>query len=111
MKHNEPIPFEVAEQIQELGTRIRAARTRRNMDQAELARTSHIARTTLQRIEAGHPACGIGAIYTVLWTLGLLSTADGTADPDSDEHGKTLEAARRARRVRQPRAASDENNF
>jgi transcriptional regulator with XRE-family HTH domain len=111
MKHNEPIPFEVAEQIRELGTRIRAARTRRKMDQAELARTSHMARTTLHRIEAGNPACAIGAVYTVLWTLGLLSTAAGTADPDSDEHGKTLEAARQARRVRQPRAVSDDNNF
>lgn len=111
MKHNEPVPFEVAEQIRELGSRIRAARTRRKMDQVELAQTSHIARTTLQRIEAGHPECGIGAIYTVLWTLGLLSTAAGTADPDSDEHGKTLEAARRSRRVRHAGAASEENNF
>ncbi len=111
MKHDQPVPFEVAEQIRELGTRIRTARTRRQMDQAELARTSHIARTTLQRIEAGRPECGIGAIYTVLWTLGLLGTAAVTADPDSDEHGKTLEAARQARRVRHPRAAPDENDF
>lgn len=111
MKHNEPIPFEVAERIRELGSRIRVARTRRKMDQAELAQISHMARTTLRRIEAGHPACGIGAVYTVLWTLGLLPTAAGTADPDADEHGKTLEVARQARRVRHPRAASDENNF
>lgn len=111
MKHEEPVPFEVAERIRELGRRIRVARTRRKMDQAELAQISHMARTTLHRIEAGHPECGIGAVYTVLWTLGLLATTDGTADPDADEHGKTLEAARQARRVRQPRAVSDENDF
>lgn len=111
MKHFDPNPFEVAERVRELGARIRVARTRRKIDQAELARTSRMARTTLQRIEAGRPECSIGAIYTVLWALGLLATTDGVADPDSDEHGKTLEAARRVRRVHHPRTASDENNF
>ena len=111
MKQKEPLPFEVAEQIRELGARIRVARTRRRMDQAELAQACRIARTTLQRIEAGRPESGIAAVYTVLWTLGLLPTAAGTANPDSDEHGKTLEAARRSRRVRRPRAVSDENDF
>lgn len=111
MKHHESVPFEVAEHIRLLGTRVRVARLRRRMDQAELARACHIARTTLQRIEAGHPGSAIGAVYTVLWTLGLLQTAAGVADPDTDEHGKTLEAARLGKRAHRARTPAAENNF
>jgi transcriptional regulator with XRE-family HTH domain len=111
MKHEEPVPFEVAEQIRLLGTYVRLARIRRGMGQVELARASHMARTTLQRIEAGSPGSAIGAIYTALWTLGLLPAASGLADPETDEHGKTLEAARLAKRVRRARAQPDDNNF
>jgi transcriptional regulator with XRE-family HTH domain len=111
MKHKQPLPFEVAEQIRELGARVRLARVRRRLDQAELAQACHIARTTLQRIEGGNPECAVGALFTVLWTLGLLPTVAGVAAPDADDHGKTLEAARRGQRVRRARVAPDDNNF
>lgn len=111
MKHHDPIPFEVAEQVRELGHRVRVARLRRRLDQAELARNCHIARTTLQRIESGNAAVAVGSLYTVLWTLGLLPTAAGTADPDADEHGKTLDAARQVQRARPARTPIDDNNF
>jgi transcriptional regulator with XRE-family HTH domain len=111
MKREEPVPFEVAEQIRLLGTRVRQARIRRSLDQVELARACHMARTTLQRIEGGSTGSAISAIYTVLWTLGILPTASGLADPEADEHGKTLEAARQSKRVRRARAQPDESDF
>jgi len=111
MRHNDPFPFEVAEQIRELGHRVRTARLRRRLGQAELARACHIARTTLQRIEGGNPAVAVGSLYTVLWTLGLLATAAGTADPDADEHGKTLDGARQVLRARPARTPIDDDNF
>jgi DNA-binding XRE family transcriptional regulator len=111
MKHDEPVPFEVADQIRLLGARVRVARIRRRLNQAELAQSCHLARTTLQRIEAGSPGSAIGAVYTVLWTLGLLPSASALADPDADEHGKTLEAARLAKRVHRARAQADDHNF
>lgn len=111
MRQEQPLPFEVAQQIHQLGQRIRLARVRRRMSQDELAKTCQIARTTLHRIEAGAPGVAIGALYTVLWTLGLLSTASGVADPDLDDHGKILEAARQAKRVRRPSDKPDENDF
>ena len=45
----------------------------------------------------------------MLWTLGLLSTAAALANPDADEHGKILEAARRPKRVRHP--VDSDNDF
>ena len=111
MKQEEPVPFAVAEQIRLLGTRIRLARVRRGLDQVELAKTCHMARTTLQRIEAGSPGSAIGAIYTVLWTLGLLPSTSAVADPDADAHGRTLETAHQTKRVRRARAQPDDNDF
>ena len=81
------------------------------MSQDELAGASQLSRRTLYRIESGSPGIAIGNIYTVLWTLGLLPTADATANPDTDEHGKILEAARQAKRARQPGEKPDDNNF
>ena len=45
----------------------------------------------------------------MLWKLGLLGTAAALADPDTDEHGRILEAARRPQRVRQ--SAVVDNDF
>nr|WP_315848143.1 hypothetical protein [uncultured Rhodoferax sp.] len=36
----------------------------------------------------------------MLWKLGLLDTLDAVANPDTDDHGKILEAARMPQRVR-----------
>ncbi len=49
--------------------------------------------------------------FTVLWKLGLLSTAVALADPDADEHGRILEAARRPKRVRNPVDSDSDNDF
>ncbi len=104
-------PFEVAQAIKVLGERIRLARVRRRMSQDELARACQIARRTLYGIESGASGIAIGHVYAVLWTLGLLSTTDRIADPDADEHGKTLDAARQAQRVRHRSVKPDENDF
>jgi DNA-binding XRE family transcriptional regulator len=101
-------PFEVTESLAVLGQRIKKARMRRQMSQEELAQACRIARRTLFSMEAGAPGIAIGHVYTVLWTLGLLSSTQAVADPDTDDHGKILEAARLGKRVRRPSEA--ENN-
>jgi hypothetical protein len=53
----------------------------------------------------------MGAYITVLWALGLDKTLDGVAHPDSDIHGKTLEASRRPARVRKSRKSKNEYDF
>ena len=102
-------PLEVAAAVQQLGQNIRVARIRRRMSQEELAQACGITRKTLYALEKGGAASTLGTAFTVLWKLGLLSTAATLADSDSDEHGRILEAARRPRRVRQP--AAIDNDF
>ena len=105
------IPSEVSDRIRELGYRIRLARTRRSMSIAEVAAKAGINRNTLNALELGKPGVALGAYITVLWALGLDKTLEAVAHPDSDTHGKTLEASRRPERVRKSRKAKDEYDF
>lgn len=94
---------------QRLGENIRLARGRRRLSQEELAQACGITRKTLYGLEKGASSTTIGTVLAVLWKLGLLDTASALADPDADEHGKILEAARRPRRVRHP--VETDNDF
>ena len=105
------IPIEVSERIQRLGQRLRLARIRRGWSIVELATKAGINRNTLGALEIGKPGVAIGAYVTVLWALGLEKTLDGVAHPDTDAHGKALEASRRPKRVRKTQKSKDEYDF
>jgi len=47
----------------------------------------------------------------VLWALGLEKSLDAMADPDTDVHGKALEASRRPTRVGKPRKSGNDYDF
>ena len=94
---------------QRLGENVRLARVRRRMSQQELAQACGITRKTVYALEKGAHGTTIAAVFAVLWKLGLLSTVQAIADPDADEHGRVLEAARRPQRVRPP--AEADNDF
>lgn len=98
---------EVTSAVQQLGDNVRLARVRRRLSQEELAQACGITRKTLYALEKGASGASIATAFAVLWKLGLLGTAVALADPDADEHGKILEAARRPQRVRHP---VDSNN-
>jgi DNA-binding XRE family transcriptional regulator len=101
--------FEVSDALRTIGNNIRTARTRRKMQKEELAQRCGITRKTLYSIEKGEPGSSMGNLFTVLWVLGLLDSAKTIADPDNDEHGKILEAAKRQTRIR--KTTSSDNDF
>lgn len=105
------IPSGVAAHVAQLGQRIRLARIRRGWSVADLATKAGINRNTLTALELGKPGTAIGACITVLWALGLEKTLDAAADPDTDVHGKALEASRRPTRASKPRKAANEYDF
>jgi len=96
------MPLEVAAAIQRLGQNVRLARIRRRMSQEELAQACDISRKTLYALEKGSASTTASTIFMVLWKLGLMSDASALANPDTDEHGRILEAARRPKRSRRP---------
>lgn len=104
-------PARAAEQVVQLGQRIRIARISRGWSVADLASKAGINRNTLTALELGRPGTGIGVFITVVWALGLDKSVDAVADPDTDLHGKALEAARRPTRAGRPRKPSDDYDF
>lgn len=104
-------PTHVADQVIQLGQRIRLARIRRGWSVADLANKAGINRNTLTALELGKPGTAVGVCFTVLWALGLDRTLDGVADPDADLHGKALEASRRPSRAGKPRKSRDDYDF
>jgi DNA-binding XRE family transcriptional regulator len=103
-----PHPLEVRTAARELGINLRVARKRRRMLQSELAQKAGVSEKTLRRLEKGDDGVSVGNVLSVLWALGLLPTSRALANPDADEHGKTLELARLPERVRQ---SAPDNDF
>src|SRR5882672_4782175 len=111
IKTKTTLPIQATERTKELGYRVRLARTRRGLSIAEVADKAGINRNTLNALELGKPGIGLGAYVTILWALGLDKTLDGVTHPDTDTHGKTLEASRRPARVRKSAKSKNEYDF
>lgn len=105
------MPMQVAERVAQLGQRIRVARIRRGWSVVDLASKAGINRNTLTALELGKSGTAVGVCFTVLWALGLDKSVDAVADPDTDLHGKALEASRRPTRAGKPRKPSDDYDF
>jgi DNA-binding XRE family transcriptional regulator len=103
-----PLPFEVTQVALELGMHLRTARKRRRLRQGELAQKAGISEKTIRRLEQGDTGVSLGHVLSVLWAMGLLQTAKALANPETDEHGKTLELARLPERVRN---SAPDNDF
>ena len=108
-RFSEPLPREVRTCLADLGLRVKTARVRRGLSTADFAQACGIGRRSLYRIETGEPGVALGTFLSVLWKLGLLESVQGVANPDDDEHGKILEAARRPERVRSQ--VAQDNDF
>lgn len=105
------IPPEVRARVSRLGQRIRVARIRRGWSVSDLAAKAGINRNTLTALELGKPGTAVGVCFTVLWALGLDTTLEGVAEPDTDFHGKALEASRRPMRAGKSRKPKDTYDF
>lgn len=57
--------------LDELGENIKLARLRRKLSAAQVAERAGLGRSTLVKIEKGHPGVGIGQYLNVLKVLGL----------------------------------------
>ncbi len=65
--------------LSELGDRLRYARKRRKLSNAVVAQMAGISRTTLYKVEAGHPGATMGAYVRVLVALSLESDLNHVA--------------------------------
>jgi DNA-binding XRE family transcriptional regulator len=108
VRTKEQLPLEVRQSLAQLGDHLRLARHRRRMSQEDVAQACKVTRKTVYNLEKGDPGASLGTAFCVLWKLGLLDSTQALANPDLDEHGKILEAARQPQRVRQPAPADND---
>lgn len=90
----------VAQSLVELGRNIRTARIRRELTAETLASQLGIHRTTLSRMEGGHPEVSIGHYASALFHLSLGTPFGAIAEPASDSLGLQFDLRRLPKRVR-----------
>jgi transcriptional regulator with XRE-family HTH domain len=77
--------------LEELGENIRLARLRRKLSTTQVAERAGMGRTTLVKIEQGHPGVGFGQYLNILKVLGLED--DFLLIAKDDELGRKLQDA------------------
>lgn len=77
--------------LEELGENIRLARLRRKLSTTQVAERAGMGRTTLVKIEQGHPGVGVGQYLNVLKVLSL--EKDFLLVAKDDELGRKLQDA------------------
>ena len=102
------LPEEVAQLTQRLGERIRAARIHRRLRQSDVAAQAGLSLTTIRAIEQGELTTGIGAVFQVLWVLGISREIELLADPGLDREGLALSLDAETKRVFVPRSVDDD---
>lgn len=90
----------VQKALRKLGGDLRDARRRRQLTMAVVAERAFTSRSTLQRVEAGDPAVGMGIYAAVLHAVGLLDGLGQLADPVADTVGQALAGEALPQRVR-----------
>lgn len=105
MAKSSPILFPKSQRIlNELGENIKLARLRRKLSSAQVAERADVGRSTLVKIEQGHPGVGIGNYLNVLRVLGL--EQDFLLLAKDDELGRKLQDAKLITKERAPKKSS-----
>ena len=90
--------------LTEFGENIRLARLRRKLSSEQVAERAGMGRSTLVKIEKGHPGVGIGHYLNVLKVLGL--EKDFLQLAKDDELGRKLQDARLTTKERAPKRSN-----
>jgi len=105
MANSTPVLFPKSQRIlSELGENIKLARLRRKLSSAQVAERADIGRSTLVKIEQGHPGVGIGNYINVLRVLGL--EQDFLLLAKDDELGRKLQDANLITKERAPKKST-----
>ena len=102
------LPEEITSAASRLGSRIRVARIHRKLRQEDLALRSGLSRSTIQALEHGEVTCSLGALFLVLWILGLSGELELIADPGLDRDGLALSIDAQTKRVYIPRVLDND---
>lgn len=84
MKNTPVIPFEVSESLIALGRLLSQARLARGDTLQQAGERIGVHRTTISKIEAGEPACGIGSVFSLLHIYTMTDRLFDLSAPDAN---------------------------
>lgn len=105
------LPGIAIEQLRKLGQDIAVARKRRRMSMRDMAARMMVNLKTVQRLEKGDPAVGIGIVVTALWILGMHRRLGELVTPESDNTGLQEDIKHLPRDFRKTRKPPDNFDF
>lgn len=105
------LPAAAKEQLVKLGKDITVARKRRRMSMVEMAERMMVNLKTVQRLEKGDPAVGVGIVTSALWVLGMHRRIGDLVAPESDTTGLQVDIQNLPRDFRRTSKHADKFDF
>ncbi len=105
------LPAVVVDQLQKLGRDLTIARKRRHLSLHDMADRMMVNLKTVQRLEKGDPAVGIGIVAAALWILGLHRRLGDLVAPETDTTGLQEDIRNLPRDFRRTKSRSDKYDF
>lgn len=105
------LPVMVKDQLQKLGRDLALARKRRRTSLRDMAERMMVNLKTVQRMEEGDPAVGIGIIASALWVLGMHRRLGELAAPETDATGLQEDIRQLPRDFRKSKKRDDKYDF
>ena len=105
------LPSVAVDQLQRLGRDLAIARKRRHMSLREMADRMMVNIKTVQRLEKGDPAVGIGILAAALWILGMHRRLGDLVSPETDATGLQEEIRNLPRDFRKTKDRTDKYDF
>lgn len=110
-KSVQALPAITADQLKKLGRDLAIARKRRRLSLREMAERMMVNLKTVQRMEKGDPAVGIGIVAAALWILGMHRRLGDLASPETDATGLQEEIRNLPRDFRKTKNRTDKYDF
>ena len=105
------LPVMVKDQLQRLGRDLALARKRRRTSRRDMAERMMVNLKTVQRMEEGDPAVGIGIVASALWVLGMHRRLGELAAPETDATGLQEDIRQLPRDFRKTKKRDDKYDF
>lgn len=105
------LPVIAVDQLQKLGRDLAVARKRRHLSLREMAERMMVNLKTVQRMEMGDPAVGIGIVASALWILGMHRRLGDLVAPETDATGLQEDIGNLPRDFRKSRKHTDKYDF
>lgn len=110
-RSNPALPTVVVDQLEKLGRDLTVARKRRHLSLREMADRMMVNLKTVERMEKGDAAVGIGIVASALWILGMHRRLGDLVAPETDTTALQQDIKNLPRDFRKAKRDTDKYDF